>query len=102
MSNRKKQQVHGDRELTPDTEHLICLWVSEGDSIDDIAKILNRTAEQVQSVLDDAVKSGRYDLHIRQRQIFLEDDLHCKKRAVKTSRILQPSIKAYARCSNEL
>lgn len=62
-TNKKKCQIP-DRELTPDTEKLICIYTYRGDSIKRIACDLNRSENQVESILRTAQQSGRYDKHI--------------------------------------
>lgn len=48
----RKEQLN--RPLTTDTEFLICLYTYRGDSISRIATDLNRSEEDVQSILNEA------------------------------------------------
>lgn len=58
-----KEQLN--RPPTTDTEFLICLYTYRGDSISRIATDLNRSEEGVQSILNEAKASGRYNEHIQ-------------------------------------
>lgn len=62
LLHRKKQL---NRPPTADTEFLICLYTYRGDSISRIATDLNRSEENVQSILNEAKASGRYNKHIQ-------------------------------------
>ena len=59
----RKEQLN--RPLTTDTEFLICLYTYRGDSISRIATDLNRSQKDVQSILNEAKASGRYNEHIQ-------------------------------------
>lgn len=59
----RKEQLN--RPPTTDTEFLICLYTYRGDSISRIATDLNRSEEDVQSILNEAKASGRYNMHIQ-------------------------------------
>lgn len=59
----RKEQLN--RPPTTGTEFLICLYTYRGDSISRIATDLNRSEEDVQSILNEAKASGRYNMHIQ-------------------------------------
>ena len=65
---RKKQILVGCnypvRDLTADTEKLICIYNFRGDSVDRISEDLMRNRNQVEMILDEAKKSGRYDNYV--------------------------------------
>jgi hypothetical protein len=54
-----------NRPPTTDTEFLICLYTYRGDSISRIATDLDRSEKNVQSILNEAKASGRYNMHIQ-------------------------------------
>lgn len=59
----RKEQLN--RPPTTDTEFLICLYTYRDDSISRIATDLNRSEEDVQSILNEAKASGHYNMHIQ-------------------------------------
>ncbi len=61
-----------DRELTPDTKWIICMWDIKGDSPQDTAKILKRSLAQVTEIIAESKANGYYDMvrrHIEQFEI---------------------------------
>lgn len=65
----RKEQLN--RPPTTDTEFLICLYTYRGDSISRVATDLNRSEENVQSILNEAKASGRYNEHIQKHLNFV-------------------------------
>ncbi len=51
-----------DRDLTPDTKWIICMWDIKGDDAKDTAKFLKRSLAQVTSIIDECKANGYYDM----------------------------------------
>ena len=60
---RRREQMN--RPCTADTEFLVCVYTHRGDSISRIAADLNRSKENVESILNKAKASGAYNGHIK-------------------------------------
>lgn len=61
-----------DRELTPDTKWIICMWDIKGDPPQDTAKFLKRSLAQVTEIISESKADGYYDMvrrHIEQFEI---------------------------------
>lgn len=51
------------RPFTKDTEWLICLWHSEGDSVIEIADTLRRNVKVVEETIKECKENGKYDIY---------------------------------------
>lgn len=59
-----------DRELTPDTKWIVCLWDIKGDDIIETAMLLKRSVAQIKAILDSCRADGYYDMVRRHVQYF--------------------------------
>lgn len=50
-----------DRELTPDTKWIICMWDIRGESTKETAMLLKRSLKQVEQVIAECKADGYYD-----------------------------------------
>lgn len=50
-----------DRELTPDTKWIICMWDIRGEDAAETAMLLKRSLKQVRSVIEECKADGYYD-----------------------------------------
>ncbi len=50
-----------DRELTPDTKWIICMWDIKGDAPQETAKILKRSLAQVIGIIEECKANGYYN-----------------------------------------
>lgn len=62
---RKTGKEGPDRPFTNDTEWLICLWSSEGDSVAEIASTLRRNCKVIEETVKRCKKNGKYDIYAR-------------------------------------
>lgn len=53
------------RPFTKDTEWLICLWHSEGDSVLEIADTLRRNVKVVEETIKECKENGKYDIYAK-------------------------------------
>ncbi len=51
-----------DRELTPDTKWIICMWDIRGESPAETAKMLKRSVGQVTDILEQCRSDGYYSM----------------------------------------
>ncbi|MBE7013108.1 MAG: hypothetical protein E7416_03435 [Ruminococcaceae bacterium] len=50
-----------DRELTPDTKWIICMWDIRGEDIAETAALMKRSLKQVTDILNQCKEDGYYD-----------------------------------------
>ncbi len=50
-----------DRELTPDTKWIICMWDIRGEDIEETAYLMKRSLRQVTEILNECKADGYYD-----------------------------------------
>lgn len=50
-----------DRELTPDTKWIICMWDIRGEDIAETAYLMKRSLRQVTEILNECKTNGYYD-----------------------------------------
>ena len=79
LTNAKRNRTNNSkierRPLTEDTEMLVCLYHSRGDSPKRIAADLRRPVEQINDILSDAKKSGRYKIHIYWYNMYIKSGI---------------------------
>ena len=66
---RRREQLN--RPCTADTEFLFCVYTYRGETIERIATDFNRSAENVEMILNSAKSSGRYGEHIQKHLNYL-------------------------------
>lgn len=69
----KKKIEKPYRELTADTEFLVCVYYWRGDSVERIGNDLDRNPNQISDIVYEAKKSGRYNKHIRRHTDYAGD-----------------------------
>ncbi|MBQ0097355.1 MAG: hypothetical protein KBS62_00245 [Oscillospiraceae bacterium] len=62
-----------ERPLHEDTEFLVSIWHGRGDSVIEIAYILQRPIKQIERILADAKESGMYEYHNKLHKIYVQD-----------------------------
>ena len=50
-----------DRELTPNTKWIVCMWDIRGESPLETAKLMKRSTEQILSIIAECKADGYYD-----------------------------------------
>lgn len=79
LTNAKRNRTNDSkierRPLTEDTEMLVCLYHSRGDSPKRIAADLRRPVEQINDILHNAKKSGRYKIHIDRHDAYIKSGI---------------------------
>lgn len=75
---KKAVSKYKERPLTNDTEFLVSIWYGRGDSLLEIAYVMNRPLEQIEHILSRAIISGRYNEHIRIHKEYLSSTAHKK------------------------
>lgn len=61
-----------NRPFTKDTEWLICLWSSEGMSVEQIADILSRTVDVVEKTIAECKANGKYEKYAHKSILYAE------------------------------
>ncbi len=51
-----------DRELTPDTKWIVCMWDIKGEDIIETAMLLKRSIRQIKQIIRDCKADGYYDM----------------------------------------
>ena len=69
----KKKEEKPYRELTDDTEFLVCVYDWRGDKAEQIANDLDRNPNQISDIIHEAKRSGRYDKHIQRHTAYAGD-----------------------------
>ncbi len=59
-----------DRELTPNTKWIICMWDIRGESAKETAMLLKRSLKQVTDVISQCKADGYYDMVRRHIEYF--------------------------------
>lgn len=59
-----------DRELTPDTKWIICMWDIRGENALETAKLLKRSIEQVTNIIAQCKADGYYNMVRRHIEYF--------------------------------
>lgn len=79
LTNAKRNRTNDSkierRSLTEDTEMLVCLYHSRGDSPKRIAADLKRPVEQINDILHNAKKSGRYKIYIDRHNAYIKSGI---------------------------
>lgn len=75
----KKKVEKPYRELTEDTEFLVCVYYWRGDSAEQIGVDLDRNPNQISDIVYEAKKSGRYNEHIKRHIDYAGDTRKIKE-----------------------
>lgn len=79
LTNTKRKHTNTSkierRPLTEDTEMLVCLYHSRGDTPKRIAADLRRPIEQINDILHNAKKSGRYNMHVERYKMYIKSGI---------------------------
>lgn len=71
----KKIKAPVARPLTKDTAYLVCTWYGvDGNTVDEIAELLDRPISQIVDIIEICKKDGRYNGYIKFKKAFYKAD----------------------------